>query len=287
VFSSFAVLDIAVFFIFCFLFLCGCGNHETQSSGNHVRLCMASRISTLDPVLAADTSSQGVICAFYDTLLQYKYISGKYLLEPSMLTELPEISPDSMEIRCRLREDLYFQDSPVYAGLDKEARHIYAKDVVYSLLRLADARIQSPGYWVLRGKIQGIEDFHRRTQKAAPDDDSVYDAGCPGLTAEDEYHIRIRLSSPNPRFLYSLALPYCAVVSRLAVEKLGEAFRDTPCGSGPFRLENWEKDYKMVMTRNSDFRRETFDDADDPKKKTVPLPYSDIITVFFVKQAMS
>ena len=63
------VLPLFVFAFAALLFACG-GPEEDQATVKRVVMSLGKQINTLDPVLAADTTSQYVCGAFYDTLLQ-------------------------------------------------------------------------------------------------------------------------------------------------------------------------------------------------------------------------
>lgn len=272
------LLLVSAWFALAF-FLCACGGDaDSRKERNAISMSLEKPVYTLDPALAADTTSQQACGAFYDTLLQYRYEPGDYALEPSMLRSMPTVSEDGTEYVCVLRDDLFFQDGPPFAGLDKNARKITAKDVAFSFLRLADARLHSPGYWLIRDKIRGLEPFLRATENAKEGDMSPYDIPCEGLEARDEHTLVIRLTRRDPRFLYALALPYASVVSRRAVEFHGDAFADHPCGSGPFRLAEWKKEYILRMVRNPDYRPES-----DGRR----LPEADAIDCFLVKQPLA
>lgn len=265
-----------------------CGPSGPEENRNHVVMSIGMRIASLDPVMAADTASQSVICAFYDTLLQYRYSrDGGYVLEPSMLKSMPEISADLKTYTCELRSDLYFADGPPFAGQDRAARRITSKDVVFSLLRLADPHVRSPGYWVIRGRIAGLEKFRTRAGALPEGDFRAYEEGVEGLEIVSDTVFRIHLAEPNPRFHYSLALPYCAVVSRTVVTYYGKDFARNPLGSGPFLLARWEPDYVMEMVRNPDFRHETYAQAPEERDRKTPLPFADRITCYLVKQPLS
>ena len=238
------LLPVLLLLLFPILFS-GCGK-ETEEEANHVVMSLGKRITSLDPAMAEDTTSQAVIGAFYDMPLQYRYRAGEYQLEPGLLARLPEISEDGMTYTCEVRRGLKFQSGPPFRGKPEEARSVTARDVVFSLLRLADTRLRSPGYWVIRGKIRGLDAFRKATEQAAEGDFSPYDQPCEGFTILDDHHFQIHLNTPNPRFHYFLALPYCAVVSREAVRYYGDDFARHPLGSGPFSLEKWEQDYVLL-----------------------------------------
>lgn len=277
---------LSAFLLFA-LFATACSERTENGENKRVLHTSINKIlATLDPALAADTVCQYMAASFYDTPLQYSYRKRPYELEPSMLRRMPQVSPDSTRFLCELRDDLYFQPGPCFAG-GKERRKITSRDVVFSILRLADARLKSSGYWLIRGKLKGIEEFRKRTEDAAPDDLSPYDSGCDGLRILDDSRFEIILTSSDPRFLYTLAMPYFSVVSRKAVEYWGDRFADHPVGSGPFILTRWQKDYQIRMKRNPEYRRELFPGAERAEDRTRPLPLADEIICSFVKQPLA
>jgi len=259
--------------------LCACGGpKEDPATAKRVVMSLGKQINTLDPALAADAASQYVCGAFYDTLLQYRYAEGEYTLEPCMLAAMPEVSADGTDYTCILRDDLLFQDGDAFTGADASARKVTARDVAFSILRLADTRLRSPGFWLIRDRIRGLNAFQKRTEAAAEHDFSPYDDLCEGLEIRDDRTLVIHLEKPDPRFLYALALPYTAVVSRRALEHYGDSFADHPQGSGPFRLTRWEKDYIIEMARYEGYHAE----ADGRV-----LPAADTISCYLVKQPLA
>ena len=246
-----------------------------------------SRVKTLDPAQADDLSSRNLTGAIYDTLLQYDYLARPYRLIPSMLAEMPTGNATHDRYRFRLRDDLRFADDPVFAGLPESARRITSDDVLYSILRIADARNHSPVYWLFRGKIKGLDAFHEATAKAPRGDFSLYDAGIEGFRRIDDLHFELHLTRPDPRFLYMLAMPNAAVVCRRAIERYGEEIARHPVGSGPFRLTEWINDYKLQLDRNPDYRVEYFPQAESPADRSRPLPLADRVILYLVKQPMS
>lgn len=274
--------------IFLLLFaicLCACSNKE-EFVENHVVMSLGRMITTLDPALAADSPTLGVCAAFYDTLIQYQYGSNEYKLEPAMLREMPVLQEDGKSYLCTLRDDLYFQEAPCFP--DKASRKVTSSDVVFSLLRLADSRLNSPAYWILRDNVEGAEKFRTLTAKAAADDLTPYDTGISGLKILNPKQFLITGKTKNPRLCYLLALPNCAILSRRAVEYYGAIhFAETPCGSGPYKLQEWKKDHSIILTRNPGYRKEYYVAAEKPEDQKKQLPLADKITCYLVRQNVS
>ncbi|MFA7230685.1 MAG: ABC transporter substrate-binding protein [Victivallaceae bacterium] len=280
-----ALLLIAVFA--AALVLAGCGKGVGPNPPNTMFLNTGGKVKTLDPALASDLSSRNMVAAFYDTLLQYDYASRPYKLAPSMLETMPESNREMTSFKFRLRDDLYFHDDQCFSGMTKSARKVTSKDVVYSFLRIADSRLLSPVFWMFRGKIKGIDQFRTATSQLSPTDKSIYEQGVSGLEIVDDLTFIIHLNASDPRFLYSLAIPYASIVSRRAVEYYGESFPEHPVGSGPFRLAEWIRDYRLIMDRNQEFRKEFFVQAANPADRNRPLPFLDRIVCYIIKQPLS
>ena len=198
-----------------FILLCGCGKKQSQEAAEPARVLHTTtggKINTLDPALCADLTSANMVGELYDTLLEYNYTVRPYRLQPSMLEKMPEVSEDMKCYRFHLRDDLYFQSDKCF-GYDSKGkpkkRKITAKDAVFSILRLADERLHSPGYWLIRGKIKSIGQFRKATSKLQNNDFSIYDNGCDGIKIVDENTFEIILEKPDPRFLTDLQCRIC------------------------------------------------------------------------------
>ena len=70
-----------------------------------------------------------------------------------------------------------------------------------------------------------------------------------GLAASDDHTLQLRLTRPCPPFIWMLAMPYTAVVPPEAVAAYGRGLGDHPVGSGPYRLGEWRRNYRMVFER--------------------------------------
>ena len=235
----------------------GCGKSEgpPEEDGMVLRLASASHIKGFDPVHAGDSPSIAVMALAYEPLLQYKYLERPYAVEPCLAAEMPEVSADGLVYRFRIRRGVRFVDDPCFAASGGAGRELVAEDFIYAFKRLADVKTQPTGWWIFDGKIVGLDAFY----KASTTEDGVdYDRPVEGLRAPDPHTLEIELTGPYPQLLYVLAMTYTAAVAREAVEHYGEEFLNHPVGTGPYRLERWERGSKVILVRNPRWRGETY-----------------------------
>ena len=248
-----------------------------------LRTCAGGAVKSLDPALADDLAGRDLTAMCYDTLVQYDYLARPYKLVPSMITVMPEVSADRKSYTFTLRDDLYFADQPFFDGL--ESRRVTAADVKFSILRLADARLHSPMYWIYRNRIAGIEKFREATKNAPADDLSVYDMDIPGIVIHSPRKFTLVLDKPDAGFLYLLAMPNTGVVSRHIVSKRGQkTLSRRPAGSGPFVLKEWIPNLRLRFRRNPDYRSEYFAHAATRADRQKKLPLLDGVDIFQIRQ---
>lgn len=252
-----------------------------ERPGERVLTNSLGQPKSLDPALASDYASCVAVLSLYDTLFQYDYLSRPYKAIPSMLKEYPKISADGTVWNFELREDLKFSPDPCFVN-DSE-RIVTSDDVLFSLRRLADARVLSSGYWILRGKIKGLDAWREMTLHAAETDTALFDLSCEGFEKIDSRRFRLHLNAPEPRLPCLLAMAYAAVVSRKATETYGSKLSEHPVGSGPFTLANYQRDYRMEFQRNPEYRYQTFPQAENPADSVRSLPLADRIICYLVQ----
>ncbi len=222
-----------------------------SAGGDAVLRRNIERVPSLDPVQAQSVGACRAVALVYETLLEYDYLVRPYQLRGLLAEGLPEISEDGLEWTFRLRGGVMFGPDPCF-GTDADgaplSRELTARDVVYSFKRVADAKVGSGSWWILKGRVEGLDEFHAATVDAETD----YDAPVRGLEAVDERTFRIRLTRPCAQFLWCLAMPPTAVVPREAVERYGlEEFGQREVGTGPFRLVSWRRNYRMRFERRA------------------------------------
>lgn len=208
-----------------------CKRPDRGEAGKRIfHVGLRSSVGSLDPVRAASQANAQALSAVYETLFEYEYGTKPLRLVPLLAEAMPEASEDLRTYRFAIRRGVRFHDDPCFPG--GAGRELVARDVVYSMARMADASLIPTGWWLYAGRIAGFDDF----AKAEPFD---VDRPIAGLRATGSHTLEIELVEPYPQLLYVLATMYTAVVPRECAERHGKDFARRPVGTGPFRFEAW------------------------------------------------
>ncbi len=227
----------------CFFFT-ACYRGE-KNDGKIFRYNDFNGIASLDPAFA---KNQSIIWATHQLFNSLVEIDDSLHIKPSLALGW-ELSADKKTYTFHLRTDIYFQDDPAFTG--GRGRKMVAEDIVYSLGRILDKKIASPGAWIFNHKVDSLQPF-------AAMDDSTF---------------QLRLSRPYQPILGILSMQYCSIVPHEAVEKYGNDFRRHPVGTGPFSFVAWEEGQTLKLKRNNKYF-----EKDSLGKR---LPYLDGISVSF------
>lgn len=209
------------------------------------------RITGFDPAKAMDVASSLAVSKIYEGLLQYSYLDRPYRVEACLAESLPDISADGTVYTFRIRHGVYFQDDPCFTLTKGKGRELCAADFIYAIKRIADLKVGSPGYWLFRDKIIGLDEFRALSQSSGS---TSYDTPVAGLEAPDSYTLRIRLKRPFPGLLWALAMNFAYAVPHEAVEFYRDDFISHPVGTGPYILASHVHNYRLEFARNPKWR---------------------------------
>lgn len=240
--------------VFVFL-VSACSVSDSGEDRTVFRYNASQGISSLDPAFARTQNNIWGVQQLFNGLVQ---LDDSLHVIPA-IAQSWDISEDGKVYTFYLRKDVYFHDHPVFPG--GKGRAVNARDVEYSLARILNPQLASPGAWVF----------------------NMVDIAMPGTNngfkAENDSVFSVYLKNPFPAFLGILTMPYCYVVPCEIVEHFGNDFRRNPVGTGPFYFKLWREGEKLVLRKNESYF-ET--DVDSTK-----LPYLDAIAVSFINDRQS
>lgn len=230
------------------LFLFSCTKKKSKYTNNQVfRYNEHSNITSLDPAFAKDQRNIWGVNQLYNGLVE---LDDSLQVQPSIAKNWT-VSEDGKTYQFELRNDVLFHKHELF-GKDS-TRNVIAQDFEYSFNRLLDKNVASPGGWVL----QNVADFKAES-------DSVF---------------TINLKQPFPPFLGLLAMKYCSVVPKEAIDYFGNEFRANPIGTGPFHFKLWVENTKLVLRKNPFY----FEKDENGKQ----LPYLESVAVTFLPDKQS
>ena len=73
------------------------------------------------------------------------------------------------------------------------------------------------------------------------------------VTATGDYDVEIKLTQPSAPFLTGLTFPSNAIVNEKAITEAGDNAGTQPVGTGPYKLQSWNKGVKLTLERNEEY----------------------------------
>ncbi len=222
---------------------------KSATKNDHLvfRYNQSLNINSLDPAFARTQSNIWAVNQLFNGLVQ---LDDSLNIKPDLAKNWT-ISPDAKTYSFTLRNDVFFHKHELF-GKDS-TRKVIASDFEYSFNRLLNAKVASPGKWVMNY----INDF-----KAA--NDSTF---------------TITLKQAFPPFLGLLTTKYCSVVPKEVVEHFGSDFRSNPIGTGAFQFKRWEENIKLIFRKNDLYF--------EKDKNGIQLPYLEAIAITFLPDKQS
>ncbi len=205
-------------------YLSSCYNRQAKEE-NIFHYNEITGIASLDPAFAKNQSTMWVAHQLFNTLIE---VDSNLRVAPSLASSW-DISPDRLVYTFHLRNDVFFHDDPAFPN--STGRRLTAEDVVYSLSRIIDKSVASPGAWIFNRKVDSLRPF----------------------TVVDDTTFQLKLIKPYTPILGILSMQYCSIVAKEAVEKYGADFRRHPVGTGPFRFVRWEEGQALILRKHKNY----------------------------------
>lgn len=212
-----------------------CGGDEgsgASGGGGEINISMTSFPDYIDPQLSYTVEGWEVLYNTYTPLLTYKHAKGEEgtAVVPGLAEDMPEISPDGLTYKLKLRSDMKYSDGTP----------IKASDFTYAIQRLFKA---DSGGSVFYSGIVGAPEYAEGTAESIS-----------GIVTDDATgDITITLDAPNGTFENVLGLPFAAPVPP-STPLSDDATNNPPASSGPFMITSVEAPQTLTMERNPNFQ---------------------------------
>jgi ABC-type transport system substrate-binding protein len=235
----------------------GVRGQSTPEATKTLRYAFPIAETGFDPAQITDLYSRTVAASIFEAPLEFEFLARPVRMRPNTAAAMPEVSADYKTFTFRIKPGIRFADDAAFKGAPRE---LVAADYVYSLKRHYDPRWKSGNLYLLENaKIVGLSELRQRViaDKRAFD----YDSDVEGLRVLDRYTFQIKLAEPSPRFLQLFTDgSFTGALAREVVEHYGDKITEHPVGSGPYRLTEWRRSSRMVLTRNPNYRAVPYDE---------------------------
>lgn len=216
-------------YLFAIIFafsLFGCtSNTDNKISKTVFKYNQPNAVTSLDPAFARSQTNIWAIDHLYNGLVQ---LDDSLKVVPA-LAKSWTISDDGLTYRFIIRQNVLFHENECFGS--NKTRKVKASDFKYSFERLIDDKLQSPGSWVFKGRIDTIQAF----------------------TAINDSVFVLKLSKAFRPMINVLTMQYCSVVPHEAVEYYRKDFRVNPVGTGPFQFKIWIENQSLFLRKNPNY----------------------------------
>jgi ABC-type transport system substrate-binding protein len=204
--------------------------------GGMMRLANYADVRSLEPAQTFDVVAGAVEQLLFDRLVDYDREGN---IAP-LLAERLDTSADGRRYSFKLHEGVLFHDG----------EELTAADVKRSIERALDHETPCPAASFYQS-IAGYGAFHNGTKDA--NGQLVYAPHLEGVVAAGRYLVHIDLSAPDATFLPALTMFFLAPVCRGAGSKYAPEWSTHACGTGPFRLEQWQPSRQIDLVRHDGY----------------------------------
>ncbi len=212
-----------ILIVFYVILLSSCGTEKVREH-KVLRYNQPNHITSLDPAFAKSQNNIWSVLHLFDGLVE---LDDSLNVSPAIAKRWI-ISEDGLDYTFHLRDDVFFHENKCFK---EGGRKVIAADFEYSLNRLIDSKISSPGSWLFMDKVDPIHPFE----------------------ALDDTTFVLHLKQPFIPMLGILTMQYCAVVPHECLDYYGSEFAQNPVGTGAFKFKKWIANQALFLNRNDQY----------------------------------
>ena len=231
----------------------GCNKNTTNDRSDKIlKMALTSEISTFDPVNSYDNVSGSIIYNIYEQLYEYHYLNRPYELRPLLAESMPTIENQGKKYIIKLKKNIQYHDHPAFKG---QPRFVKADDFITAIKRLSFEPLNSTGWWVIDGVVDGVNDFKKQVGN---DFNKLKSTKIKGVSAPDDYTLVIELVTPSPQFMYKLAMSFISPTPMEVVEYEKNDLGFHAVGTGPFYLTKLDGAKEIILSKFANYHESTY-----------------------------
>lgn len=240
------------------------------------------------------------------------------------MKKLPDNASDDKiafsQYQIHIRKNIFYQEHPAFAK-NKDGQYIYfnltkkqldhirtlsdfaetgsreltVDDYIYEIKRLADPKIQSPIYGLMKDYIVGFDELNQVLTKYYAQNKSNLKPNyvdlnlfnLSGVTKRDRYTFDILIKGKYPQFIYWLSMPFFAPIpweadkfyANAYLQQKNISFDWYPVGTGAYMLAVNDPNRQMLLAKNPNFHEEYYPKSSINQEKRIlsgkKLPFVD------------
>ena len=140
-------------FCFCCIILLFSCKSDKDGDKKVFNINLDQNLTSLDPAFARNQNAVWMINQIFNGLVQV----DKDLNTIPCIAKTWQISNDGLTYTFNLRNDVFFQDDPLFKN--GKGRKVVADDFAYSFYRLIDPKVASSGGWIFSDKVKDRSSF--------------------------------------------------------------------------------------------------------------------------------
>ncbi|MBI3740843.1 MAG: peptide ABC transporter substrate-binding protein, partial [Chloroflexi bacterium] len=220
-----------------------------QTIARDLRLNLGLEPATLDPALASDPGAQQIARMLFISLVDLDAATGAP--QPA-LAQSWAVSADGLIWEFKLRNNATWVRYAPTTERFEQKRAVTAHDVVYSVRRVFDPRVNSSFAPVFAPLLRGAEQLRGADiQKTSATDFEKLFAAL-GVQALDDFTVRFTLTRAASYFPSIASAWLVRVVPREVIDAGGSAWTEPGAvwTNGPFVLERWTHNREIILKKN-------------------------------------
>lgn len=232
----------------------GCTKNSTKT--DHIEISIPDDVSTLDPANCYDTVCYVPLAQVYESLYEVEYLKRPYSLRPLLAEGFPAVSSNRLKYTFKIKKGIKYHDS----SLLPKGREVKAQDFVHQIKRLAFQGTTARGYWVVDGKIKGLNEWR---EKVGTSLDLFFKESIPGVSSPDDHTLVIELVRPYPQLLWAMAMNFTSPIPEEAIKAANNDFRATFVGTGPYVITDYKPTQEVVLKKYNDYKSSVYPSQGD------------------------